>query len=180
MSAALVAIIGEIQSLLRREANDFCWSHWQNAQEADAEITGYLESVQKGDYSQLGKLKLLFAPTGSLQEVSFSGWALEYLSLSERFDGECKRLLQNLAESGELVERRYQFKHLRVRTEEADHLIRLVVSGHPPCIDFESVWPLETLSVPLTVWARPEDIKRWDELVESYDVPDYRAKFMTK
>ena len=38
-------------------------------------------------------LKLLFAPTGSIQEVSISsGWGQEFLSLSARFDEVIKRV----------------------------------------------------------------------------------------
>jgi hypothetical protein len=89
MSDALTAILRETQELLTRESNDFAWSHWRDAQEADAELEKYLRLIERRDYSQLFDLEVLFAPTGSIQEVSISsGWGQEFLSVVARFDKE--------------------------------------------------------------------------------------------
>lgn len=93
MSEALTAILRETQKLLTRESNDFCWSHWQDAQEAEAEMEKHLRLIERRDYSQLFGLEVLFAPTGSIQEVSLSsGWGQEFLNVAARFDKEVERL----------------------------------------------------------------------------------------
>lgn len=44
-------------------------------------------AVELGNELNRDELKLLFAPTGDLQETSIAnGWAEEYLSLSAKFD----------------------------------------------------------------------------------------------
>jgi hypothetical protein len=47
-----------------------------------------IEALERGTALDRDELKLLFAPTGALQETSMdNGWSSEYLSLSARFDG---------------------------------------------------------------------------------------------
>ena len=59
-----------------------CWNH---VQVYCAFIRG---TVLRWAELNRDELKLLFAPTGALQETSMdNGWAGEYLLLSERFDG---------------------------------------------------------------------------------------------
>lgn len=44
-------------------------------------------AIELGKRPNCDELKLLFAPTGALQETSISnGWAEEFLSLSAKFD----------------------------------------------------------------------------------------------
>ena len=46
-----------------------------------------IEAIEHGKEVNRDELRLLFAPTGDLQETSIAnGWAEEYLSLSARFD----------------------------------------------------------------------------------------------
>jgi len=57
-----------------------------------AEIVAVLDSgidaIERGTDLNRHDLKLLFAPTGDLQETSITnGWAEEYLSLAASFDG---------------------------------------------------------------------------------------------
>jgi hypothetical protein len=93
MSAAIVAILRETQRFLNREGNDFSWSSWNDAREADAEIGRHLERIGQADYSELISLQALYAPTGPIQQVSLSsGWGREFLAVAERFDKEVSRL----------------------------------------------------------------------------------------
>jgi hypothetical protein len=93
MNAALTTVLRETRDLLSRKGNDFSWSSWNDRQEAVAEIQTHLEQIERGDYSKLFDLEVLFAPTGPIQEASMSsGWAKEYLAVAERFDEEIKKL----------------------------------------------------------------------------------------
>jgi hypothetical protein len=83
----LLAILREAQTLICRPGNDFVWSGWDNAEEAAAAIASHLAAVEREDTSRLSALRLLFAPTGPIQEVSISSdWSDEFLALASRFD----------------------------------------------------------------------------------------------
>jgi hypothetical protein len=50
-------------------------------------LDGHVAAIERDDTSRLPELKVLFAPTGSIQEVSVSsGWGEEFLGLAARFD----------------------------------------------------------------------------------------------
>jgi hypothetical protein len=60
---------------------------WDNADEALREVDGFISRIEGEDMPGQMDLKLLFAPTGSIQEVAVSsGWGGEFLELAERFD----------------------------------------------------------------------------------------------
>jgi hypothetical protein len=51
--------------------------------------------LKKQDFSTIGELIILFAPTSDLQEISLdSGWSQIYLAISKRFDGAIKELIE--------------------------------------------------------------------------------------
>jgi hypothetical protein len=80
---ALLCILIETRRLLALPSNDFGWSAWDNAEDALAELDAFIRSLETEQLPSREDLELLFAPTGSLQDVSInSGWAQEYLSLS--------------------------------------------------------------------------------------------------
>jgi hypothetical protein len=57
------------------------------------EFDAFITQIESGDTSRRSDLELLFAPTGSIQEVSISsGWSQEFLALSARFDAVIKRV----------------------------------------------------------------------------------------
>ena len=92
---ALLRVMLDAKSLISRPGNDFAWSRWENSSQALQEISNIEKEISDGDFSHLRDLELLFAPTGSLQELSLSsGWAEEYLILAKRFD-EAVRYLQH-------------------------------------------------------------------------------------
>ena len=88
--AELAAVLRRLTELLDpddHDSND--WSRHAPA-ELRFEIQSFLDDVEAGqpvgDAGQR-RLKLLFAPTGALQEDSLaSGWGQEYIELSSRFD----------------------------------------------------------------------------------------------
>ncbi len=83
----LVEILREARSLLALPGNDFVWSGWENADEALHEIDNLISAVEAGTLPDRLDISVLFAPTGSIQEVSLSsGWGQEFLELAARFD----------------------------------------------------------------------------------------------
>jgi hypothetical protein len=83
---ALLKILRDSRALLARPDNNFAWSSWRNAQAALQEIDGLIERVSLGA-ADPQELRVLFAPTGPIQEVSVSsGWGDAFLQLAERFD----------------------------------------------------------------------------------------------
>ena len=77
----LLSVLADARALLARPGNDFSWSRWDNAREAVVEMD------QLAAKPSVQELRLLFAPTGPIQEVSLpSGWGGDFLLLACRFD----------------------------------------------------------------------------------------------
>lgn len=79
----------EVLSRCRARAKVSQDAAWSNR--GVAEILGILdrgvEAIERGTELNREELKLLFAPTGDLQELSIAnGWEEDYLLLSARFD----------------------------------------------------------------------------------------------
>lgn len=83
----LLAILDEATALISLPDNDFIYSSWVDAREAEEEIGAYRAQIAQDDFTNLPRLHVIFAPTGPLQEVSLSsGWGSTFLALAERFD----------------------------------------------------------------------------------------------
>jgi hypothetical protein len=89
----LIDILFEVRRWLARQDNDFSWSSWDDASAAMAEIDSLIFKLRSGSMPPPKNLKVLFAPTGPIQEVSLSsGWGEQFLSLASRFEDELARL----------------------------------------------------------------------------------------
>jgi hypothetical protein len=89
----LVEVLRETRALLALPDNDFAWSRWANAAEALAELDAHLAALEGGRLPDRLVLSLLFAPTGTIQEVSLSsGWADPFLDVAARFDAAVQRV----------------------------------------------------------------------------------------
>jgi hypothetical protein len=88
-SAELAAVLRRIAELLSRPDVDTAWSGYE-PDELRSEIDSFLEGAETGlplDEAGRARLRLLFAPTGALQETSLSsGWGGEFVELATRFD----------------------------------------------------------------------------------------------
>ena len=83
----IVAVLEKIVDLLRRPDTNVAWSHYRDAEDALADMNQHIAKLRGGDTSSMSSLKLLFAPTGPLQEIAISNhWGTEFLSLTIRFD----------------------------------------------------------------------------------------------
>jgi hypothetical protein len=73
---------------LSEASQDAVWSS-TGVTEIVAILDRGIEALERGTEVNRDELKLLFAPTGALQETSLdSGWSSEYLLLSAIFDGQ--------------------------------------------------------------------------------------------
>lgn len=82
----LIAVLEEACALLDDEANDFAWSFWDNREGALREIDAAIADLRRGALDEL-HLRMFFAPTGPIQEVSLSsGWGDIFIELADRFD----------------------------------------------------------------------------------------------
>jgi hypothetical protein len=85
----LISIMQDARKLLAIPGNDFCYSSWKGEKEALEEVDGIINRLHQELLSDKLTLKVLFAPTGPIQEVSMSnGWSETYLKLAENFDNE--------------------------------------------------------------------------------------------
>lgn len=84
---SLIHILESAIELVSLPDNDFCWSYWENGEEAAQEILALIASVKNGVLPNRVKISVLFAATGLLQEVSMSsGWADAYLKIADKYD----------------------------------------------------------------------------------------------
>jgi len=82
----LITILREARAFLAREGNDFSWSSWRDQAQANYEIDSIITKLENGSVPDM---RVLFAPTGPIQEVSLSsGWGHEFIELAEQFDKE--------------------------------------------------------------------------------------------
>ena len=82
----LIIVLREAKAFLALEGNDFSWSSWRDQNQAISEIDSIIRELENGSVPDI---RLLFAPTGPIQEVSLSsGWGHEFIELAQRFDKE--------------------------------------------------------------------------------------------
>ncbi|MGF1767080.1 hypothetical protein L4D06_06805 [Enterovibrio makurazakiensis] len=84
---ALVHVLESAVELVQIPDNDFCWSYWEDAEEASKEITKFLNMAKSYGLPERAEVGVMFAPTGPLQELSLSsGWAEPFLKVAEKYD----------------------------------------------------------------------------------------------
>lgn len=84
---ALVFVLQDVRALLGRPGNDFAYSRWNGPDQAVAEIDDILRRIEAAETIRLSSIEILFAPTGSLEEVSeASGWGEAFVQLNQRFE----------------------------------------------------------------------------------------------
>ena len=85
--AELIEVLTRIRGLLLLPDNDFAWSSWEDAEAAVRELDGLIELLRSGQLPSRLDMRVLFAPTGPIQEVSLSSrWGEAFLKIAEQFD----------------------------------------------------------------------------------------------
>lgn len=88
----LIEILSEVKGLVNSPDTDISWSGYDSITDLLSDIDSFIEKARRHDASFTKDLKMLFAPTGPLQEISISsGWGHEFIELSLTID---KLLLQ--------------------------------------------------------------------------------------
>ena len=83
----MVGVLQEAKALVQQPGNDFAWASWHGLEDAVAELDDLIRQVESGKVENPVMLRVIFAPTGPLQELSLdSGWADEFMELANRFD----------------------------------------------------------------------------------------------
>ena len=86
-SADLIDVLIRKRERLVLPENDFAWSRWDDAESAVRDIDQFIGVLREGKLPPRMDLSILFAPTGSIHEVSLSsGWVDEFIYLSRQFD----------------------------------------------------------------------------------------------
>jgi hypothetical protein len=92
----LAHILEAAIELVQMPDNDFCWSYWEDSEEATKELTKLLNMANSYTLPERVEVSVLFAPTGPLQEISLSsGWAEPFLKVAEKYDQVEKLLWSN-------------------------------------------------------------------------------------
>jgi hypothetical protein len=83
----LIRCLEETRALLTRPGTTTVRSSWDSVAEALEYVSVLKARATVGDPDVIREAKLLFAPTGDLQEVAMgSGWEGPYIELATRFD----------------------------------------------------------------------------------------------
>jgi hypothetical protein len=90
----LIQVLHQVIEYYRLPDTDVCFSRYDSTEDAIIDMQSIVDSLENEDLSVLSKLALLFAPTGSVQEILIdSGWGNEYIEISshaERLIAELK------------------------------------------------------------------------------------------
>jgi len=83
----LLGLLGEIRTLIDSPNTNVIWSQFDSVEDVLNTLNTLKRRVELGDNKVISELKLLFAPTGSFQEISNdSGWGEKFIELASRFD----------------------------------------------------------------------------------------------
>lgn len=85
----LATTLREVSWWVARPENHIAWSSWESLSDALAEMEAVLTPIEAGQLPDdiRDRLRVLFAPTGPLQELSLSsGWAAQFLAFADRVD----------------------------------------------------------------------------------------------
>ncbi|WP_242167108.1 MULTISPECIES: hypothetical protein [unclassified Pseudomonas] len=84
---SLIHVLEAAIELISLPGNDFCWSSWEDEDQAKAELLGLVSVLRSGGLPKKLDVSVLFAVTGPLQELSLSsGWADTFLKVADKYD----------------------------------------------------------------------------------------------
>ena len=90
----LVHILKQIREIVDSPNTEVLWSSYDTTEDLLRDIDDYIEKVLICDRAIIKNLRLLFAPTGDLQDISISsGWGEKYIEIADQFDEVVKALV---------------------------------------------------------------------------------------
>ena len=91
----IIDILESIKTRIKSPVTNLIRSQFDSQEEIINELDNHILKIKSEDFSNLGELIILFAPTSDLQEISIdSGWGDLFLSIAERFDSAIKELIE--------------------------------------------------------------------------------------
>lgn len=86
-NGSLIELLTEIIRIVDSPETDIVWTKYNSIEELVSEINSYIDSLKIGDESVIKDINFLFAPTGSLQEISISNdWVDKFIGISSVVD----------------------------------------------------------------------------------------------
>lgn len=83
----LIDLLLDVRNLINSPKTDITWSKYNSVEEIWLELDRFKKRINQHDESVFSELEILFAPTGSLQEISIdNGWGNKFVELSSRFN----------------------------------------------------------------------------------------------
>ena len=80
-------VVSDLLARLRATPQDTAWSSYPTGEGLVADVERLAALIEQGDPDAERTLRLLFAPTGALQETALSsGWSDDYMRLADRLD----------------------------------------------------------------------------------------------
>ncbi|MBA2937053.1 hypothetical protein HZF08_01900 [Paenibacillus sp. CGMCC 1.16610] len=82
-----LGLLVEMRILIDSQNTNVIWSQFDSVEEVLNTLDTLKRRIELGDNKVISELKILFAPTGSFQEISIdSGWSEKFIELATRFD----------------------------------------------------------------------------------------------
>lgn len=83
----LIGLLDVIRILIDSPNTNVIWSQFESVEDVLIKLDTLKWRVELGDNKVITDLRILFAPTGSFQEISIdSGWGEKFIELATRFD----------------------------------------------------------------------------------------------
>jgi hypothetical protein len=84
---SVISVLKKLKEIIKTTDTNVLWSRFEYEEEVIGKLDDHMKKLHSYDFSKIWDLILLFAPTGSLQEISISsGWCNEHLTLASEFD----------------------------------------------------------------------------------------------
>jgi hypothetical protein len=83
----LLKVLFEVRSIINSPNTSLIWSNYNNVKEVLDYVDLLIDNLKHSEIGTIERLKLFFAPTGELQDISIdSGWGERYIEISYKFD----------------------------------------------------------------------------------------------
>jgi hypothetical protein len=88
----LAGILNDVVAVCEASPQNVDWAGYEDQSELLEDLRQHIRRLRTGDLRGLSDLRVLFLPTGPLQDIAIdSGWHEIYLVLASRFDEAYRR-----------------------------------------------------------------------------------------
>ena len=89
----LIKLLEQVVTIIQSTESVFLWTKDLTEEEIIRELTTHIQRLHANDITNIEELKILFAPTGILQDLALdSGWGKTFLVISSKADELFERL----------------------------------------------------------------------------------------